>query len=124
MRGVSCEPYPPWPEALTPSAGTRVVIAMTPPSASGPHSADCAPRNSSTCATLSAPNVSSRASLPAAGSRTEEHTSELQSLMRISYAVFCLTTQNNQQQRNINTNEETDNEARNTIRDITQHVHT
>src|SRR3546814_5246519 len=25
-------------------------------------------------------------------SRSEEHTSELQSLMRISYAVFCLTT--------------------------------
>src|SRR3546814_6545013 len=25
--------------------------------------------------------------------RSEEHTSELQSLMRISYAVFCLTTQ-------------------------------
>src|SRR3546814_7005803 len=27
---------------------------------------------------------------PAAGLRSEEHTSELQSLMRISYAVFCL----------------------------------
>src|SRR3546814_3309347 len=27
---------------------------------------------------------------PWAGSRSEEHTSELQSLMRISYAVFCL----------------------------------
>src|SRR3546814_5216671 len=26
------------------------------------------------------------------GSRSEEHTSELQSLMRISYAVFCLHT--------------------------------
>src|SRR3546814_8359216 len=26
-------------------------------------------------------------------SRSEEHTSELQSLMRISYAVFCLKTQ-------------------------------
>src|SRR3546814_4278288 len=26
--------------------------------------------------------------------RSEEHTSELQSLMRISYAVFCLQTQN------------------------------
>src|SRR3546814_6361921 len=29
-----------------------------------------------------------------AGSRSEEHTSELQSLMRISYAVFCLKTKN------------------------------
>src|SRR3546814_1195614 len=28
------------------------------------------------------------------GLRSEEHTSELQSLMRISYAVFCLTTKN------------------------------
>src|SRR3546814_9203221 len=28
------------------------------------------------------------------GSRSEEHTSELQSLMRISYAVFCLKKKN------------------------------
>src|SRR3546814_6863125 len=28
-------------------------------------------------------------------SRSEEHTSELQSLMRTSYAVFCLTQKNN-----------------------------
>src|SRR3546814_3891285 len=28
-------------------------------------------------------------------SRSEEHTSELQSLMRISYAVFCLQKNNN-----------------------------
>src|SRR3546814_9741926 len=32
-------------------------------------------------------------------SRSEEHTSELQSLMRISYAVFCLQKQKNKQQR-------------------------
>src|SRR3546814_1854778 len=31
-----------------------------------------------------------RASPPPARHRSEEHTSELQSLMRISYAVFCL----------------------------------
>src|SRR3546814_9768853 len=30
----------------------------------------------------------------AGGSRSEEHTSELQSLMRISYAVFCLKKKN------------------------------
>src|SRR3546814_2240384 len=29
--------------------------------------------------------------------RSEEHTSELQSLMRISYAVFCLKTKNKQE---------------------------
>src|SRR3546814_1750708 len=28
--------------------------------------------------------------IPSAANRSEEHTSELQSLMRISYAVFCL----------------------------------
>src|SRR3546814_3430443 len=31
--------------------------------------------------------------------RSEEHTSELQSLMRISYAVFCLQKKNKQKQR-------------------------
>src|SRR3546814_7661422 len=31
-----------------------------------------------------------RVPLPTPGERSEEHTSELQSLMRISYAVFCL----------------------------------
>src|SRR3546814_8212467 len=32
--------------------------------------------------------------------RSEEHTSELQSLMRISYAVFCLKKKNSQTQIN------------------------
>src|SRR3546814_8399841 len=32
------------------------------------------------------------------GERSEEHTSELQSLMRISYAVFCLKKKKNNQQ--------------------------
>src|SRR3546814_9427042 len=39
----------------------------------------------------------------ARGARSEEHTSELQSLMRISYAVFCLkkkTTKPNYNQHN------------------------
>src|SRR3546814_9927236 len=31
--------------------------------------------------------------------RSEEHTSELQSLMRISYAVFCLKKKNNTTQK-------------------------
>src|SRR3546814_1262375 len=35
-----------------------------------------------------------QAELGAAGHRSEEHTSELQSLMRISYAVFCLKKKN------------------------------
>src|SRR3546814_8889742 len=34
------------------------------------------------------------------GGRSEEHTSELQSLMRISYAVFCLKKKNRQSRKN------------------------
>src|SRR3546814_8254872 len=34
--------------------------------------------------------------------RSEEHTSELQSLMRISYAVFCLKKKNKQHKQYIN----------------------
>src|SRR3546814_7915935 len=36
--------------------------------------------------------------------RSEEHTSELQSLMRISYAVFCLTKKNTHSRESDNTN--------------------
>src|SRR3546814_2558858 len=36
----------------------------------------------------------------AAETRSEEHTSELQSLMRISYAVFCLKKKNKKRKRN------------------------
>src|SRR3546814_2880041 len=35
--------------------------------------------------------------------RSEEHTSELQSLMRISYDVFCLTKKTQQQHKHANT---------------------
>src|SRR3546814_5881336 len=41
--------------------------------------------------------------LDCAKTRSEEHTSELQSLMRISYAVFCL-----KKKTNINTHNDTD----------------
>src|SRR3546814_2531828 len=52
---------------------------------------DC---QSSTCP-LRAPQRESTAALRPAGTRrSEEHTSELQSLMRTSYAVFCLKKKN------------------------------
>src|SRR3546814_9017064 len=58
-----------------------------------------------------------------AARRSEEHTSELQSLMRISYAVFCLKKQKNTNSRNIyNTNDnrlDTDEYIH-----ITKHVNT
>src|SRR3546814_9541808 len=38
----------------------------------------------------SAPRTAPPGPSPPAAGRSEEHTSELQSLMRISYAVFCL----------------------------------
>src|SRR3546814_7257363 len=44
--------------------------------------------------------VEHRAAADSDDTRSEEHTSELQSLMRISYAVFCLKKKNN----NIHTN--------------------
>src|SRR3546814_5750469 len=40
----------------------------------------------------------------AGADRSEEHTSELQSLMRISYAVFCLKKKNNNSKHHNNTN--------------------
>src|SRR3546814_5720045 len=43
------------------------------------------------------PGRNRRASTPCLHIRSEEHTSELQSLMRISYAVFCLKKKNKQQ---------------------------
>src|SRR3546814_5097307 len=39
--------------------------------------------------------------LDVVASRSEEHTSELQSLMRISYAVFCLKKKKTQNRKNI-----------------------
>src|SRR3546814_4035114 len=43
---------------------------------------------------LSCCNISNHSAPNRAGGRSEEHTSELQSLMRISYAVFCLKKKN------------------------------
>src|SRR3546814_4186570 len=50
------------------------------------------------------------------GVRSEEHTSELQSLMRISYAVFCLKKKNKKTTKKHNTdntieNTQTDNKS-------------
>src|SRR3546814_6537329 len=43
---------------------------------------------------LAAPGVTILRHLPVFGYRSEEHTSELPSLMRTSYAVFCLKKKN------------------------------
>src|SRR3546814_4702252 len=46
----------------------------------------CSPRSARSPENTAADNASESGTM----SRSEEHTSELQSLMRISYAVFCL----------------------------------
>src|SRR3546814_6493184 len=49
----------------------------------------CCPWAKSACESAIARELASAAELSRFFSRSEEHTSELQSLMRISYAVFC-----------------------------------
>src|SRR3546814_1367612 len=70
--------------------GTQVGTSIGLPSASSRATntiTQCVHRRSS-------PPIGSRACTSTA--RSEEHTSELQSLMRISYAVFCLKNKINQ----------------------------
>src|SRR3546814_3544953 len=66
----------------------------------------------------------SKASARASGStpRSEEHTSELQSLMRISYAVFCLKKKK-ERLTNVH-NERHTNKPLNTINHYNEHQHT
>src|SRR3546814_10796500 len=58
------------------------------------HRTDCSPACAACGVRLAAEGIYS---LNFARVRSEGHTSELQSLMRISYAVFCLKKKNNQQ---------------------------
>src|SRR3546814_3324938 len=64
-------------------------------------------RHDSPCRTCGSHSVASPAPPGAArcprAIRSEEHTSELQSLMRISYAVFCLKKKNTQKHTNQHT---------------------
>src|SRR3546814_9172643 len=50
---------------------------------------------------IAPPQVQAQSLARAIRTRSEEHTSELQSLMRNSYAVFCLNKKNNQKNYNI-----------------------
>src|SRR3546814_2786939 len=55
------------------------------------------PLRSLTCSAVPCGTTSSTSPF---GKRSDEHTSELQSLMRISYAVFCLKKNNNDIDKN------------------------
>src|SRR3546814_497713 len=56
------------------------------------------------------------------GWRSEEHTSELQSLMRISYAVFCLKKKNRKLNIITNTYSITVRHKRNITQELSKHV--
>src|SRR3546814_2511422 len=73
------------------------------------------------CSRTSSPTIRSRRkrfSAPSSPSRSEEHTSELQSLMRISYAVFCLKKKKNKDRTTLTK----DNEATQKKIKITHHT--
>src|SRR3546814_8695529 len=85
----------------TASGSARAAEGMRAAAASPPAASDTARQASSPSAcprthgrsasgTLSAPAGCGSSASSAPPQRSEEHTSELQSLMRISYAVFCL----------------------------------
>src|SRR3546814_7604680 len=62
--------------------------------------------SSSATRSLNRPRSRYAPARPSASCRSEEHTSELQSLMRISYAVFCLKKKIKQQKhKHMNTTE-------------------
>src|SRR3546814_6316585 len=80
------------------SASIAAVAVLSPACASAGRSPNAVA--SDLAASISAPSVgcAGRSSTTQCSySRSEEHTSELQSLMRISYAVFCLKTKTHKQ---------------------------
>src|SRR3546814_1372358 len=75
----------------------------------------CATKRIVTNGLFRIPNLLLGATLLSVDRRSEEHTSELQSLMRISYAVFCLKKKKNmkrkeeaQARRKVTQNSDTD----------------
>src|SRR3546814_7430937 len=54
-------------------------------------------------------------------SRSEEHTSELQSLMRISYAVFCLKKKKKTKKKEKNTMIQKDKQTNKSAKDALKH---
>src|SRR3546814_7267993 len=68
---------------MIPSSGAQAKPSTAQRQAVSPHRAPSSPSSSGAAG-----------SAPPSGGRSEEHTSELQSLMRISYAVLCLKKKN------------------------------
>src|SRR3546814_3843386 len=78
------------PDAALRPAACAPVLATLPKPAIAPLAPPPAAAEPAWNADLALPAAEVAARAPAPASRSEEHTSELQSLMRISYAVFCL----------------------------------
>src|SRR3546814_7919303 len=86
------------PLKTTIGVGLRTTNSAPTNSCSGAGKSARSPISISTWATML--NLQDRFGRPSNGSsRSEEHTSELQSLMRISYAVFCLKKKKNQKNK-------------------------
>src|SRR3546814_10273022 len=81
----------PWP--LTSESMTEPVLSLlASPQALPPALSGCVGTNRTPVGV--ARQIAADDDVAAIGLRSEEHTSELQSLMRISYAVFCLKKKN------------------------------
>src|SRR3546814_8507797 len=90
--GLPCRKRP--PAFRSPPSGRDAVATLVPAASPAGRTGKHGFRSRTDCLTLR-PNYlidSMSVTTPAAtvSARSEEHTSELQSLMRISYAVFCL----------------------------------
>src|SRR3546814_8153486 len=79
------------------------LFRSSPPSRSPRSGAACWRSRPASGATTSRPGSSGRRGHRRCLLRSEEHTSELQSLMRISYAVFCLKKKTNIRKKVIQT---------------------
>src|SRR3546814_6012994 len=83
-------PMPGRPERISKSEGCNPPILALTESSPVVIPETLPPESSARSAILTASVVACAKVLTAFAARSEEHTSELQSLMRISYAVFCL----------------------------------
>src|SRR3546814_5744118 len=88
VSGLSVTSSPPLASTLSQTSAAGLLKRIAKPQADGP------------CLfAKSAANESGSSLSRKFTPRSEEHTSELQSLMSISYAVFCLKKKNNKQQQ-------------------------
>src|SRR3546814_5304807 len=84
------------PARVPPGSGARTAPRPAPPPATATAGTAGRSRRGDSRHRAATPTAAAPSACP---SRSEEHTSELQSLMRISYAVFCLKKKTNQKKK-------------------------